>query len=262
MNNLHVAGNLVSFMVYIAPLPTFYRIFKKKSTEGFHSVPYVVALLSCMLWIYYATLKSNEILLITINSFGCLIESIYIVIFISYASKKARMLAVKLLLLLNFSGFGFIVIFTHFLVKGPKRAQVLGWISVALSATVYIAPLSIMKRVIRTKSVEFLPISLSFALLLNAVMWFFYGLLLKDFYIAVPNVAGFIFGVLQILLYAVYKNCKAEEEEEKLPTHHVVHPVCSLPIQDDNSHVEIITLEDENACAIMEPKEKMMDHSN
>ncbi|KAG8371157.1 hypothetical protein BUALT_Bualt13G0057500 [Buddleja alternifolia] len=228
MNNLHVAGNLVSFMVYIAPLPTFYRIYKKKSTEGFQSVPYVVALLSSLLWIYYATLKSNEILLITINSFGCLIEAIYIVIFISYAPKKARMLAVKLLLLLNFCGFGFIVIFIHFWVKEPKRVQVLGWISVALSATVYIAPLSIM----------------------------------------VPNIAGFIFGVLQILLYAIYKNCKAEEEEEKLPAHYVVkpiiiastnyeiHPVCSLPIQDDNTHVEIITLEDENACAIVEPKEK------
>ncbi|KAL0290388.1 UNVERIFIED_CONTAM: Bidirectional sugar transporter SWEET14 [Sesamum calycinum] len=140
-----ILGNLVSFAVYLAPMPTFYRIFKKKSTEGFQSLPYVVALLSSMLWIYYATLKSNETLLITINSVGCLIESIYIAIYIAYAPRKARMGAVKLLSLLNFVGFGLIVIFTHFLVKGPERVQVLGWICVTLSASVYIAPLTIMK---------------------------------------------------------------------------------------------------------------------
>ncbi|KAI3463592.1 hypothetical protein Pfo_020255 [Paulownia fortunei] len=243
-----ILGNLVSFLVYLAPAPTFYRILKKKSTEEFQSVPYVVALLSSMLWIYYATLKSNETLLITINSVGCFIEAIYISIFISYAPKKARMLALKLLLLLNFVGFGLILIFTHFLVKESQRVQVLGWISVTLSASVYIAPLSIMKQVIRTKSVEFMPISLSFALLLNAVMWFFYGLLLKDFYIAVPNIVGFIFGALQIILYLVYKNCKPDTED-KLPTNAKpkaittteIHPVGSLPLQDDQN-LEIITV--------------------
>lgn len=43
------------------------------------------------------------------------------------------------------------------------------------------------KRVIKTRSVEFMPFSLSFFLTLNAVMWFFYGLLHKDFYIAVTS---------------------------------------------------------------------------
>ncbi|CAN6372108.1 unnamed protein product [Urochloa humidicola] len=67
-------GNIISFMTYLAPLPTFYRIFKSKSTEGFQSVPYVVALFSSMLWIYYALLKSNEFLLITVNAAGCVMS--------------------------------------------------------------------------------------------------------------------------------------------------------------------------------------------
>ncbi|KAL6969222.1 hypothetical protein U1Q18_028947 [Sarracenia purpurea var. burkii] len=66
------------------------EIHKRKSTSGFQSLPYVVALFSAMLWMYYAFLKSDAVLLISINSFGCLIETIYIVIYLVYASKESR----------------------------------------------------------------------------------------------------------------------------------------------------------------------------
>ncbi|KAL2453855.1 Bidirectional sugar transporter SWEET12 [Abeliophyllum distichum] len=214
-----ILGNLVSFMVYLAPLPTFYRVFKKKSTEGFHSVPYAVALLSSMIWIYYAWIKSNEFLLITINSVGCVMETIYLVIYIVYAPKKARILTLKFLLLLNFGGFGLILILTHFLTNGSKRVQVLGWICVSLSTSVYLAPLSIM----------------------------------------IPNVLGLIFGVLQVILYMIYKNKKRDAEELKLPTHvkpnliastDQIQPVSILPLPIPEENVEV---NDENADGKVEP---------
>ncbi|KAJ7957204.1 Bidirectional sugar transporter SWEET [Quillaja saponaria] len=172
-----ILGNIVSFVVFLAPLTTFYRICKKKSTEGFQSLPYVVSLFSAMLWIYYASLKPGEILLVTINAFGCVIETIYIAIYIAYSPKQARMLTLRLVLLLNFGGFFLIILISHFLAKGSNRVQVLGWICVAFSVSVFIAPLCIMRVVIRTKSVEFMPFSLSFFLTLSchyvALLWDF-----------------------------------------------------------------------------------------
>lgn len=70
--------------------PTFYRIYKRKSAEGFHSLPYIVALFSAMLWLYYALLKKDAFLLITINCFGCAIESFYILLYFFYAPMQAK----------------------------------------------------------------------------------------------------------------------------------------------------------------------------
>jgi solute carrier family 50 protein (sugar transporter) len=83
--------------------------------------------------------------------------------------------------------------------------------------------------VIKTKSAEYMPFSLSFFLTLSAVAWFFYGLFTKDIYVTVcvqnclchlrilectdlvlmfvqlPNVGGFFFGVAQMTLYFCYR---------------------------------------------------------
>lgn len=51
-------------------------------------------------------------------------------------------------------------------------------------------------------------------------MWFAYGLLLKDICIAVPNVLGFVLGLLQMVLYAIYRDkitVMDDDEEKKLP---------------------------------------------
>ncbi|KAM5571586.1 bidirectional sugar transporter SWEET12-like [Rosa sericea] len=215
-----ILGNIVSFIVFLAPVPTFFRVYKKKSTEGFQSVPYIFALFSATIWIYYASLKSDEMLLITINGFGCVIETIYIAMYITYAPKQARVNTLRLLLLVNFGGFCLILLLSHFLAQGPTRVKVLGWVCVAFSVSVFAAPLSIMRLVIRTKSVEFMPFSLSFFLTLSAIMWLFYGLLLKDLYVAAPNILGFSFGVAQMILYAIYRNNKTViVDKEKLPEH-------------------------------------------
>ncbi|KAK2359238.1 hypothetical protein P8452_63500 [Trifolium repens] len=199
-------GNVISFMVFLAPMTTFYRIYKKKSTEGFQSLPYLVALFSSMLWLYYALVKKDEFLLITINSFGCVIELIYIILYIIYATKDARKLTIKLLLAMNIGSFGLILLVTNFAVHGPIRVEVLGWICVSISVSVFAAPLTIVAQVVRTKSVEFMPFNLSFTLTLSAIMWFGYGLFLKDICIALPNVLGFALGLVQMILYCIYRN--------------------------------------------------------
>lgn len=243
-------GNVISFMVFLAPLPTFIRVYKKKTTEGFKSLPYVVAVLSAMLWIYYALLKGNAVLLITINVAGFVIETIYVAVYVIYAPRKAKISTLKLFLLMNIGGFCAIVLVCHYLVKGATRVQVFGWVCVAMSISVFAAPLSVIRLVIRTKSVEYMPFNLSLCLTLTAAIWFMYGLFLKDLYIALPNIVGFVLGVAQMALYGIYRKYdKKAAEKQKLPEQVPVasplkqitaesHPINSLP---KNNHEDVIS---------------------
>ncbi|XP_057804863.1 bidirectional sugar transporter SWEET13-like [Salvia miltiorrhiza] len=229
-------GNILSFMVFLSPIPTFYTIYKKKTSEGYQSIPYVVALFSAMLWIFYAFLKSNATLIITINAFGCFIETIYVCFYLFYAPKKLRVQTLKMIALLIICGFGFIVVSTIFLVKPSRRAMVVGWICLIFSLCVFVAPLCILRKVIQTKSVEYMPFLLSLFLTLSAVMWFFYGLLIKDFNVAAPNVLGFSFGLVQMALYVKYKNAGKMSSKQKLPET-VVTQVVELEEPKNSDHI-------------------------
>nr|XP_043616364.1 bidirectional sugar transporter SWEET9-like [Erigeron canadensis] len=220
-------GNLVSFMVFVSPIPTFYKVYKMKSTEGFQSAPYVVSLFSAMLWIYYALLKTNTMLIITINSVGCFVQTIYICFYLFYSSKKARMESMKLIVLLIVVGFGLIVALTQFLASGVNRAMIVGWICLVFSLCVFLAPMGVLRQVVKTKSVEFMPLLLSVALTINAITWFFYGLLIQDINIAIPNILGFSFGVVQLILYFIYKN-KTPVLNKKMVDDIIEDKICEL----------------------------------
>ncbi|CAI0395236.1 unnamed protein product [Linum tenue] len=198
-------GNAISCMVCLAPLPTFYQIWKKKTSEGFQSLPYVIGLFSAMLWLFYALFAKDAMLLVTINVFTFFMQTFYIAVYLLYATRSDMITTFKLLSFFNVVGFGAICTLTLAFTHGFLRVQVLGWICMVFSLCVFVAPLGIVRKVIKTKSVEFMPISLSFFLTLSAVMWFMYGFLKKDPYVAVPNILGFTFGILQMILYMVYR---------------------------------------------------------
>ncbi|KAJ0490968.1 putative SWEET sugar transporter [Helianthus annuus] len=114
-----------------------------------------------------------------------------------------------------------ILLMLYFFLDGSIRSVVVGWICAALSVCVFAAPLTIVWKVVKTKSVEFMPFPLSCLLTLCAMMWFAYGVYTKDLCVMVPNVLGFILGVIQIALYKYYKQKSKviSIPEIKLPEH-------------------------------------------
>ena len=60
--------------------------------EEFKPDPYLATLMNCLLWLFYGLpiVHPNSLLVITINSIGIIIETIYLSIFFLYSHPKKR----------------------------------------------------------------------------------------------------------------------------------------------------------------------------
>ncbi|KAJ4781806.1 Bidirectional sugar transporter SWEET [Rhynchospora pubera] len=201
-----VLGNAIALVLFLSPVPTFFRIWKKGSVEQFSPIPYIATLLNCMFWVLYGLpiVHPHSVLVVTINGAGMLIEISYILLFLLYSQGRTRLQVFLMFVasLISVGVFGSLVItlaHTH-----ERRSMIVGIICVVLCIIMYASPLSVMKMVIQTKSVEYMPLFLSLAAFFNGVCWTAYALIRFDLYIIIPNGLGVMLATAQLLLYAIY----------------------------------------------------------
>ncbi|MCO5566757.1 hypothetical protein L7F22_020437 [Adiantum nelumboides] len=214
---LGILGNMLSILVFSSPMRTFWRIYKRRSTENFKGLPYICTLLSTSLWTYYGLIKPGGTLILTINAAGTVLQSFYLTVFLIFAPKQRKARTALLAALLNGLCFGLLFIVTFVTTRGSKRVFVVGAICAAISVSMYASPLVALRSVFRTKSVEYMPFLLSLFLFLNGGVWALYALLVKDVFVEIPNAIGFVLGAIQLGLYVYYKkirktSIKAPEE--------------------------------------------------
>ncbi|CAL0319462.1 unnamed protein product [Lupinus luteus] len=225
-----IFGNALALFLFLAPLITFKRIVANKSTEKFSGIPYIMTLLNCLLSAWYGLpfVSSDNIPVSTINGVGTVIETIYIMIFIIFAPRKQK---AKIIGLFTFelAVFSIVVFVSLFALHGSSRKLFCGFASAICSIIMYASPLSIMRVVIRTKSVEFMPFYLSLFVFLCGTSWFIFGLLGRDPFLAVPNGVGSGLGAIQLILYFIYRDNKGAPkkqtpiEEETMEMGHIKH---------------------------------------
>ena len=75
---------------------------------------------------------------------------------------------------------------------------------ILFSTAMYASPLSVMGQVIRTRSVEFMPLPLTIMMLLNCTAWSSFCFYVGDLFIGVPNYIGIVLSIAQVVLYATY----------------------------------------------------------
>ncbi|GMP66120.1 hypothetical protein CsSME_00026603 [Camellia sinensis var. sinensis] len=212
-----VAGNIFAFGLFVSPMPTFRRIIRNKSTEQFSGLPYIYALLNCMLSAWYGTplISSDNVLVMTVNLIGAVFQLTYITLFITF-TEKAKKLSMFGLLLAVFGLFAIVVAGSLHISDLSARRICIGFLSGAALISMFASPLLIIKLVIRTRSVEFMPFYLSLSTFLMSTAFFLYGIFNFDPFIYVPNGIGAILGIVQLALFFYYKNTSGEASREPL----------------------------------------------
>lgn len=216
-----IAGNIFAFGLFVSPIPTYRRIIRNRSTEQFSGLPYIYALMNCLICMWYGMplISADNLLVVTVNSFGTVFQLAYIILFIIYAERKIKvsMLASLLVVLVLFA----------IIVAGSLQIhdRMIRWISVGSLTVVslismFASPLFIINLVIQTKSVEFMPFYLSLSTFLMSTSFLLYGVLNFDAFIYVPNGIGTILGIIQLMLYLHYKKKSVQESKEPLIVSH------------------------------------------
>ncbi|KAK8595289.1 hypothetical protein V6N13_123169 [Hibiscus sabdariffa] len=122
-----VIGNVISVLVFLCPVWTFWKIIKQGSTEDFESIPYVCTLLNSSLWTYYGITRPGAYLVATVNGFGILAEAVYVVLFLIYAPRKMRVKTGILVGILDVGFLGAAVLVTRLALEGETRIDAIGF---------------------------------------------------------------------------------------------------------------------------------------
>jgi len=217
-------------LFFLSPIKTFATIVRAKSTLAFRGEGFLFMFFNCSLWVFYGA-YSGEIEPLVCNAIGSFLAAIYILLYAFYLPKdndqqqqeallqpvelgaspssppisKNKYLSVYFLTLTLTVGVGIGVGFVDLQVADEDFSVfLLGIFANIFNLLMYGAPLGIMRRVIETKSVEFMPFLVSFFTLLCSFSWLMYGGYIGDLWITIPNASGVLLGIAQLVLYALY----------------------------------------------------------
>ncbi|KAI9161484.1 hypothetical protein LWI28_017909 [Acer negundo] len=198
-----VMGNASSLLLFTAPILTFSTVIRKKSTEEFSCFPYIISLLNCLIYSWYGmpivSYRWENFPLVTINGLGVLLEVSFIIIYIWFATARSKMKVAAMLVpvILLFCTTAIISAFVFH--DHHHRKVFVGTIGLVAAVTMYGSPLVVVRKVIRTKSVKYMPFYLSLFSFISSLLWMIYGLLSHDWFIASPNIAATPLGLLQLI---------------------------------------------------------------
>lgn len=96
MHELNTCNIVMFWSWYIFNISrfTFSRVIRKKSTEEYSCVPYIMALMNCVLYTWYGlpvvSYKWENFPVVTINGLGILLELSFIMIYFYFASANGK----------------------------------------------------------------------------------------------------------------------------------------------------------------------------
>jgi len=201
---------VTTIALYLSGLGVVKCIIKKGSTHGISILPFLTCAVSCTIWLKYALLKKDYLLIIT-NLFGTLLEWLYVLIYLIYLPTEIihntsirRWLTVHLV-------FMFSILVTSAQPKYSEKEMdylldFMVKICVFTNICNYFSPFGQALTAIKSKSTENLSFILSITYWLQVIVWLKYGLVTNKIVIIIPNALGVFLSSFILSLFFIYPN--------------------------------------------------------
>ncbi|XP_076908294.1 bidirectional sugar transporter SWEET5-like [Bidens hawaiensis] len=211
-----ILGNIIALILFLLPVPTFTKIMKAKLVQAFRPDPYVATILNCAMWMFYSLpiVHPDSVLLFTVNCAGFAIEVVFIIIFLAYSTWSGRKKIIIVLIIEAVFTAVVVVVTLMCFHTYASRSMIVGMNCLVFNTLMYASPLTVMKMVIKTKSVKYMPLALSLASFACGIVWSLYALMPFDLYLFVPNALGTLSAVVQLTLYATYYGTTNWDEDD------------------------------------------------
>lgn len=253
-----VLGSIAAGYLFLSPVSTMRSIRRRGSAAHFSPLPYLAQLCESAVWATYAaTMLEARVPILANNLAGCGCSIVYLGFFLRYGPAADAELSYQRVLALCLLAAGFVGGVVAYAASRGFSCEILGdreavgvcydlgLVAVALNIGKYASPLGVMSRVVRTKSVEFMPLPLTLACFCCSVSWGGYGLCVGDLWTIIANGAGLGLAIVQLALYACYRTGAqaAEAAQGKVPPRgdeadSSTSPGCSTPRSDALAPVE------------------------
>jgi solute carrier family 50 protein (sugar transporter) len=196
-------------------MPTIIQIGHDRSVGTLPLLPYSSMIASCFLWLFYGLLR-NEAKIWFTNLIGFCFGLFYFSKFVVWAPLKSPTLPGSVQLHVQVCLAIFAATFSLTFLSPLSAAGIIGNIAVLFCLIMFGSPLAALKTVLQTKSASSIPLPFTLATIVNCFLWSVTGLLdMNDVNVYLPNLIGFLFGIVQLALKLIYGDgAKAKGESE------------------------------------------------
>ena len=200
-NFIGTIAMIFCIIYFLSPIYEIQKLLKKQiNTKSMPYLIYFCTILNTETSVLYGILVKSWPFYIC-NAVGCLLNIIYLIIFIlncKHTPIKKEYIIILLLTLVFGSLFAL-----YFLIK---NLNVCGTISSFLNTFMIFAPFQKVADSYKYKDNKFIPISITMFLFLSCLFFMIYGLMKDlDLYISIPNILGVFFCFSQIFIWFYFE---------------------------------------------------------
>ncbi|KAG5175842.1 sugar efflux transporter for intercellular exchange-domain-containing protein [Tribonema minus] len=216
VNNVVVPliGLCTAHILFLSPMRELLKVDKSQALGDLNVFPLAMISVNCFAWTGYAIVKSNLWIFLT-NFPSVMIGLFYMTIMTKCADLgAARLNMIRIITCagLAFDGLGLLLMIA---LTGEQqqaaRENIMGTICIIVLVIFYVAPLSTLAQVLKTKdsSAFFLPLALTTAI--NGAIWTAFGVYNHDAFVYGPNALGAVNGTVQVICCLVFPRKPAKQ---------------------------------------------------